>query len=202
MAAYLKTRVSDETAKGLLADSVLQYTKIYNIELAKFYRNTEDRISGYEDLMEEMEDTTGEELGQMNTAIQNVRNTEAATPQFGEDVKPAVGREIVGGTWIYKVPIVGPIIENVDFPIVTPLIANEGYLEHKEFSAKTKEAFLKQFVPSLGVQYFNLPRQEQNLSEREFDEYGDLSKDFQDGMGEYVNAQLDLSSRTAKTRRR
>ncbi len=55
-----------------------------------------------------------------------------------------------------------------------------------------KRLLVGELVPALGSQYFNLPWQEQHLSERDFDEYGDLSDDFQAGMVEYVEAQLDF----------
>jgi hypothetical protein len=193
---YLQERgQSEDTVNRSVVDSVSRYTKVYETERAAFYRNIEARISDSEDLMEEavgkIKDKTKVELELLNGMIQNVRGTEAATPQIGE-VSPPVKKEVLGGTWSYQIPIVGPIFKNVDLPILTPIISNRDYLAHKEFSAKTKEAFLKQFLPALGAQYFNLPWQEQNLSEKDFSDYGDLSEEFQDGMADHLEGQLDF----------
>jgi hypothetical protein len=202
--AYLRERVqSEDTINSSVVDSVSRYTKVYEAEKTAFYRKMETRISDSEDLMkdavEKIKDKTKAELGLLNGMIQNIHNTEAATPQIGE-VAPIAGKE----TWAYQIPIVGPIFSAVDLPILTPLIAKREYLEYKEFSAKMKETFLKQFLPALGAQYLNLSLQ--NLSESETETYKGLSKGFQSGMEDHLEGQLDFilqnspDAETLKTR--
>ena len=172
LAAEIRRRIEEKFPPNDYENS--DYEKI----VAAAYRRIEARVFEY--------------VSQRAEAIEASRVSQERLSALIESPKAAGTREVLGGNWTFKIPIVGPLFEHVDLPILSPIITNRGYLEHKEFSAKVKEIFLKELIPALGAQYSNMDWQRQHLTEKDFDEYKDLAEEFQDGMEEHVGRQLDF----------
>lgn len=193
MRAFLQSNsasASPEVSDRLLRDSVARYKTEFDRASAEFYRKAEMKIGDYEEMMERIRGKTDSELKMVTEASQNAAKAKAASPEIGQ-VSPRVEKEVLGGTWPYRIPIVGPILKNVDIPVLGYPMTNRGYLEHKEFSNTADKLFVKEFIPAMGKQYLNLEWQKAHLTEKDFDQYEDLSEEFQDGMEAYIGYQLE-----------
>ncbi|MBI5422265.1 hypothetical protein HZA44_03990, partial [Candidatus Peregrinibacteria bacterium] len=193
MRAFLQSRAastSPEVSDRLLKDSVARYKTEFDRASTEFYRKAEMKIVDYEALMGRIKEKTGSELTMVSEAVQNAEKAKTAAPEVGK-VSPRVEKEVLGGTWPFKIPILGPILKNVDIPILGVPMTNRGYLEHREFGNTANKLFVKEFVPAMGRQYLNVEWQKEHLTEKDFDQYKDLSDEFQSGMEEYVGHQLD-----------
>ncbi len=187
-------RVAPMVKERLMKDSMARYEANYRSTLARFYRHTESKISHFEDLMEETRSSTRDELSKLSQAIENVQAVESSTPELENVVNP-VEKLTFGGTWAHKIPLVGPLFEHTDIPILSPVITPAEYREYREFQGETTGQFIS-FTEALSDQFLNPDLMEDHLTKDELDEYKTLAghdwftDGFSDGMEDYVEKQL------------
>ncbi len=193
---HLQAHITDSaTRERLVKDSMARYQAKYRAAIAQFYRHTENEISHFEDLMEEVQSSTESELGKLSQAIKNTQKTESTKPELQNVPNPIENTTHVG-QWPFKIPLVGPLFEHVDLPIVSMAVKPAEYREYREFQSEATDQF-SEFVEALGGQYLNPNLLEAHLTEEGLDEYKKLAglnligDGFQDGMEDYVSKQLE-----------
>ena len=202
MRAFIKQNLSGENNEShinrLVKDSKDRYQREYELAMLEFRSNLDDRVDAYKDLVGSLEDAAETQAEPVGDAIEYAQAAKNSNPTF-ENAVPKANRELMGGTWSYNIPIVGPIFRKVDLPFITPIIANHDYLAHKDFSDKTKDAFVKKFLPTLDTQYLNLEWQKMRLGKGDLENYENLSEKFSDGMKISVGHQLGYILETSPT---
>ena len=176
---------SDEIDR-YVRDTMKVYRKNFDQFRAQFYRKVEQKLSDAEDSIKKHIDATKKLTADLKQAFQNGLSARGAQSQVDEQVKksPDPAKKEA------RIPIIGPILQGVNVPILSPILDSSEYRDYREFQRETTRKF-KEFLGALNTKYFNLEWQEKHLSKDQMARYGKLADKFKSGMEKYVENQLE-----------
>ena len=181
----IKKEFGDKADESQIARAKKAYETVYNAELAKFWKRTEQRISDLEDAQDEIISGAKKQLKFLRADVQRKQEAASAIPEIKDAVPAGKGKSLV-----YEIPVTGAILRNYDIPLLSRLLDPKEYRAYKDFQYENTRQF-RAFADAMANKYLDSEQYKAQLPKENKSEYSKLAGRFSSGMEDYVKAQLE-----------
>jgi len=186
----LKKSLGKYTNERKIAIAKRHYQVFFTKATAQFYRQTENRRMHLEDARDILLDKAKKSRQNLMLNIQASINAKTSAPTLKNVTPPASKRQ-------FSIPIVGPILNKVNIPIIGIIQNSAKYREYKEFQYQTEKRFGK-FINAMNQKYLESKQHDAELTERGVEQYSNLKDQFKTGLSSYLKERLQYIFENSK----